>query len=224
MNLEDSYRRLGLRTGAPFSEVKTAYRRLARLYHPDANPNDQAAQARFIEIAAAYKFLAETLSDDRPGEETTVATTITADRGQSQSADMASGNVRITQKSRVPAQPKSDPPQSAKTPAIQFNPELSALERRLKQESYQQLQALLRSKRFPRAITLAEGLAQRIPKDAEVRQWQAITYYRWGKDLVSRQQVDKARVYLKKALRTDPHNRSLWAAVEQEFRQLEKVY
>ena len=41
------------------AEIKAAYRRLARKYHPDVNPNDKAAEAKFKEISVAY----DTLSD-----------------------------------------------------------------------------------------------------------------------------------------------------------------
>jgi tetratricopeptide (TPR) repeat protein len=98
------------------------------------------------------------------------------------------------------------------------------MDRRLKQHSYDQLQLLLKAQRFPRAIALVEGLAQRLPQDKEVRQWQAITYQRWGRQLIHDRQYDKARVYLKKALKTDPHNRALWSEVEREFQRLETVY
>jgi tetratricopeptide (TPR) repeat protein len=83
---------------------------------------------------------------------------------------------------------------------------------------------LLKYQRFPRAIALIEGLAQRIPEDLEVRQWQAIAYQRWGRHLIGERQVDKARIYLKKAVKTDPHNRALWAEVERDFRRLEQIY
>ncbi len=59
-----------------------------------------------------------------------------------------------------------------------------------------------------------------MPDDAEVRQWQAIVYQRWGRHLIGEKQVDKARIYLK----TDPHNRALWAEVERDFRRLEQIY
>jgi tetratricopeptide (TPR) repeat protein len=98
------------------------------------------------------------------------------------------------------------------------------MDRRLKQQSYDQLQLLLKTQRFPRAIALVEGLAQRLPADTEVRQWQAITYQRWGRQLIQNKQYDKARVYLKKALKIDPHNKALWSEVEREFQRLEQVY
>jgi tetratricopeptide (TPR) repeat protein len=93
----------------------------------------------------------------------------------------------------------------------------------LKASTYQQLQQLLKTQRFPRAIALVEGLARRIPQDTEVTQWQAIVYQQQGRHLLREHQPDKARLYLKKALRTDPHNRSLWAEVEKDFRSLEQL-
>ncbi|MBE3072441.1 MAG: J domain-containing protein [Acidobacteria bacterium] len=56
----DLYDVLGLRRGASPGDVKRAYRRLARRFHPDINPGDRAADARFRQIAFAY----ETLIDE----------------------------------------------------------------------------------------------------------------------------------------------------------------
>ena len=81
----------------------------------------------------------------------------------------------------------------------------------------------MKYKRYPRAIALAEGLAQRMPQDPEVRQWQAIAYQRWGRQLINERKLDKARNYLKKALKTDPQNRDLWAEIEYDFHQLESL-
>ncbi len=111
-----------------------------------------------------------------------------------------------------------------KQPPVPSNADQSAVEQKLKQDAYFQLQQLLKYQRFPRAIALIEGLAQRTPEDLEVRQWQAIAYQRWGRHLIGEKQVDKARIYLKKAVKTDPHNRALWAEVERDFRKLEQIY
>jgi molecular chaperone DnaJ len=55
----DYYELLGVSRTATTEEIKRAYRRLARQLHPDANPDDPQAEARFKEVAVAY----ETLSD-----------------------------------------------------------------------------------------------------------------------------------------------------------------
>jgi molecular chaperone DnaJ len=53
----DLYIILGLEHGATESEIKRAYRRLARRYHPDINPGDRTAEARFRQILEAYETL-----------------------------------------------------------------------------------------------------------------------------------------------------------------------
>ena len=53
----DLYVVLGLRQGATESEIKRAYRRLARQCHPDINPGDRAAERRFRQILDAYETL-----------------------------------------------------------------------------------------------------------------------------------------------------------------------
>ena len=53
----DLYIVLGVQQGASESEIKRAYRRLARRFHPDINPGDQTAAARFHQILEAYETL-----------------------------------------------------------------------------------------------------------------------------------------------------------------------
>lgn len=53
----DLYVVLGLQHGASESEIKRAYRRLARRFHPDINPGDHMAEARFRQILDAYETL-----------------------------------------------------------------------------------------------------------------------------------------------------------------------
>ncbi len=51
---KDYYRILGVSDTASAKEIKSAYRKLSRQYHPDANPGDASAEERFKEISAAY--------------------------------------------------------------------------------------------------------------------------------------------------------------------------
>lgn len=206
MNLADCYRVLGLRSGASFDEIKASYRRLVRRYHPDVSTGDQQTHDKFIEVTRAYKLLLNELV--RPTAPAMPQAPIGA--GVRSAAQPSPVSTVVTSAPRRP-------------PPVRVNPHLSPPEQRLKVDSYQQLQQLLKQQRFPRAIALVEGLAKRIPHDPEIMQWQAIVYQQWGRRLIQDHQLDKARIYLKKALQTDPHNRSLWAEVERDFRYMEQI-
>jgi tetratricopeptide (TPR) repeat protein len=169
MKPPDCYRLLGLPDGASYEAVKLAYRRRARLLHPDRNNHDQAAAAKFIQLTAAYEILL------------TVA---------------------------PPAPP----------PAVPLTPE-----QQLKRNIYHQLQELLKKQRFPRAIALVEALAQRLPDDREIKQWQSIVYHQWARQLMRSATFDQAEAYLLKASRIDPENRSLLADIEHDLRQIKRI-
>lgn len=189
MNLADCYRLLGLRVGAPFEDIKAAYRRLARQYHPDVNPGDRLAEERFIRVTQAYQVL---LDQVEPAPQ--------ASSPECQGAQsMWSGDL---------SQPGGNP---------------TAMDQMLKQRIYDQLQQCLGNRRFPRAIALVEGLAQRLPQDLEVRQWQAIAYQSWGRQLIQESQFDKARVYFKKAMRVVPHNQMLQTELERDLERVEQL-
>jgi tetratricopeptide (TPR) repeat protein len=171
LSTADCYRLLELGTDASYSDIKAAYRRLARALHPDVNP-DEAAADRFIAVTAAYQQLLSVVAPD------------------------------------------AIPP--VKTAHL-------TPEQELKQAVYLQLQSLLRSQKLPRAIAVVDALTQRFPGDPEIRQWQALIYQRWGRQLIGLQQLDQAERYLEKALKTDPHNRSLLAEVAQDMRQIKRL-
>jgi molecular chaperone DnaJ len=56
---KDYYEILGVKRNADAKEIKSAYRKLARKYHPDVNPNDKSAEARFKEASEAYDVLSD---------------------------------------------------------------------------------------------------------------------------------------------------------------------
>ncbi len=59
MASKDYYEILGLKKGATEKEIKQAYRRLARKHHPDVNPGDSTAEAKFKEVNQAYEVLSD---------------------------------------------------------------------------------------------------------------------------------------------------------------------
>ncbi len=198
MNLPDCYRLLGLTTEAKLDEIKASYRQLARQYHPDVNPGNQSAQAKFIKINQAYELLL------------TVAKSSQAPEVKPHNSSSSDRQTRVATVKR-----------KVTTANI---PELSALEKKLKWDSYRHLQNLLQQRNFVSAIAIVEGLVHRLPQDPEVRQWQAISYQQRGRELIAARELDKARIYLKKALKCDPHNRELWSEVERDFRHIERAW
>lgn len=213
MDLLDCYRLLGLRSGASFTDIKSSYRRLAQQYHPDINPDDERAKDKFIALTEAYKLLLEVI----PPPEKNSSEAVSQGMPTPQNQPTREKETR-QQKSQSPR--KQPPPQKPKVKP----PHVAEIERRLKWKSYEQLQQFLKQRRFPQAVALAEALVERLEQDAEVRQWLAISYQLWARALIAEKQLLKARIYLKKALKTDPNNKSLINEVQRDFKKLEQVF
>jgi curved DNA-binding protein CbpA len=199
MDIGDCYRLLGLRTGASFAEVKASYRRLVQQCHPDINP-DEKSKEKFIALTEAYKLLQTVAPPEKKNAQ--------SHHSSFQSSEFTNNTQLKSNESAVRTTVMPDPPS------------VEDIEQRLKWKTYEQLQNFLQAKRFPQAIALVEALAARLPGDAEVRQWQAISYQIWGRALIAEKQLPKARIYLKKALKTDPHNKALLSEIQQDFQKL----
>ncbi len=57
MEFKDYYKILGIDKQASADDIKKAYRKLAKKYHPDKNPNDKSAEEKFKEVSEAYEVL-----------------------------------------------------------------------------------------------------------------------------------------------------------------------
>lgn len=198
MELAECYRLLELAPNAGVEDIKASYRRLARRYHPDVNPdNREQAHGKFIQVTEAYKFLLERASKRQPHSQS------------SRQPSREEPTVSVKQKPQPNQETKSSP-----------SPEF---DQKVKWDSYQQLQDLLKQGKFSRATTLVESLAKRFPHDSEVRQWQAIAYQRMGRQFINEGKFDQARKFLNKALSTDPQNRSLWYEIDRDFQRIDPL-
>ena len=56
---KDYFQVLGVQRSDDTDTIKRAFRKLARQYHPDVNPGDRAAEAKFKEISEAYEVLSD---------------------------------------------------------------------------------------------------------------------------------------------------------------------
>jgi len=219
MALAHYYRILGLRTGASFGDVKLAYRNLARLYHPDVNPGDQLAKEKFIQVTQAYQALVNGL----PPEAAITQRAAAAARATVKAPAQAAPPARVPRPQAASTPPPPTPPAEDIELTVSLTPGGSEADQKLKVSSFKQLRELFQGQRFPRAVALVEGLVQRFPEDPEIRQWHAITYYRWGHDLLNGGNFQKAEACLKKARRVDPQNRSLRQALHHDFQRLEQL-
>ncbi len=115
---EDFYTTLGVGRDAAQAEIKQAYRKLARMYHPDKNPGDDVAESKFKDAAEAYRVLGDAdlrgqydayLAGGSPGGNPAAASETTEDVFEDIFGTRPSSRVRASGGGRGPA-PQAPPP------------------------------------------------------------------------------------------------------------------
>ncbi|MEA5477155.1 J domain-containing protein [Pseudanabaena galeata UHCC 0370] len=214
MHLSECYRLLGVPRNATLDDIKVAYRRLARKYHPDVNQNDPTATDKFRLVQEAYKMLKDSDKEDLTKE--LFAKKATTNTSPSQSAPPPP-------KATPPSKPQPHPKIKIEVKQVnnQVDPINSDPELKLKLDMLRRVQDLLKQKKYVVAIAVVEGMSERFPNSPEVIHWQAVTYHRWSSELILAGKLREAEIYLNKALNTDPKNRELSFEVK---RDLERVH
>lgn len=220
MHLSECYRLLGVPRNATLDDIKVAYRRLARKYHPDVNQNDPAATDKFRLVQEAYTMLKNVDKADLSKEiftkntSTKTTPTKTTERSPSVSAP--------TPPSKVP-QPQSKIKIEVKQVNNQVDPINSDPELKLKLDMLRRVQDLLKQKKYVVAIAVVEGMSERFPNSPEVIHWKAVTYHRWSNELILVGKLREAEIYLNKALNTDPKNRELTFEVRRDLERVQQL-
>jgi hypothetical protein len=203
-------------------DIKMAYRRLARKYHPDVNQGDPAAVDKFRRVQEAYQVLKEVDSGVRPRQEP-VSTPPAAKTQRPAATPTAPTAQKPPQKV---SQPQGDRFNKIKIEVRDVRTSQDPLstdpELKLKLDMLRRVQELLKQKKFVVAIAVVEGMRERYPKSPEVLHWQAVTYYRWGSELIIVGKLREAEIYLNKALNTDPKNRELCFEVKRDLERLKQ--
>ncbi|MDX1977863.1 MAG: DnaJ domain-containing protein [Pseudanabaenaceae cyanobacterium bins.68] len=205
MHPSECFRLLGLPRTANLEEIKLAYRRLARKYHPDVNQTDPLAAAeKFRTVQQAYQILKDLPKDNQ--------------------------GVVIERSSPRPPTPKpSQPPKvevkvkvQAKTPEVKVTPPHDP-EQKLKLDTLKKVQDLLRQRKYLVAVPIAEAMRSRFSDAPEVIHWQAVVYQRLGCELLQQGKLRQAEIYLNKALNTDPQNRELCFEVKRDLERIRQM-
>ena len=219
MHISECYRLLGIPRNATLDDIKVAYRRLARKYHPDVNQDDPTATDKFRLVQEAYKMLKDADKGDVAKD------AFVNNSGRSPS----STSTPTPHPPKKPPHPKSPSPSHPKIKVevkqvnnqvdpINSNPEL-----KLKLDMLRRVQDLLKQKKYIVAIAVVEGMSERFPNTPEVIHWQAVTYHRWSSELILNGKLREAEIYLNKALNTDPKNRELIFEVKRDLERVQHL-
>ena len=214
MHLSECYRLLGVPRNATLDDIKVAYRRLARKYHPDVNQNDPMATDKFRLVQEAYKMLKDSDKEDLSKE---LFAKHKADVARSQSSPPPPPAYS------KPAAPHPKIKIEVKQVNNQVDPINSDPELKLKLDMLRRVQDLLKQKKYIVAIAVVEGMSERFPTSPEVMHWKAVTYHRHASELILAGKLREAEIYLNKALNTDPKNRELSFEVKRDLERVQNL-
>lgn len=219
MHLSECYRLLGVPRNATLDDIKVAYRRLARKYHPDVNQNDPAASDKFRLVQEAYKMLKDSDKLDLSKDLfTSSASAKNAERSQTVSAPPPQASAPSK-----PPQPQPKIKIEVKQVNNPIDPINSDPELKLKLDMLRRVQDLLKQKKYVVAIAVVEGMSERFPNSPEVIHWKAVTYHRWSSELILARKLREAEIYLNKAMVTDPKNRELIFEVKRDLERVQNL-
>lgn len=217
MHLSECYRLLGVPRNATLDDIKVAYRRLARKYHPDVNQNDPTTTDKFRLVQEAYK----TLKDSDKGA---LGNEIFA---KNKVVDVADNGRSPVSPHNPPPKKQSQPHRNIKIEVKQVNHQVDPInsdpELKLKLDMLRRVQDLLKQKKYIVAIAVVEGMSERFPNSSEVIHWKAVTYHRWSSELILVGKLREAEIYLNKALNTDPKNRELIFEVKRDLERVQQI-
>ena len=196
MHLYECYKLLGVPHNATLEEIKQAYRRLVRKYHPDINQDDPAATDNFRAVQEAYEILKQADKEDFSKE--LFSKNNSASSKPSQSTTRSS-KVKVEVNK---AQPNAHPPKS-KVEVNETDPWKTKL------DMLNRVQNLLKQGKYLEAISVAEDMNQKFPDSELVIHWKGVAYDQWVSQLNLVSNLDEAEVYLNKALGNDPNNHKL---------------
>ncbi len=197
MDIDDCYRLLKLSHDASLDDIKSAYRRLSRKYHPDVNQSDPKATEKFRQVKEAYDILKQVALKKTPTES---------------KEQKAEGRVRVKYKPRA----KSTSYYTHYT--SKTNNRSQDLKQKLKL-----LQNLIKGKNYCDTVWVVEELRRCYPSDPEVAHWEAIAYYHRGNELLQQYRYIQAREYLTKALYADPQNHELCFMAKRALDRIDEV-
>lgn len=221
MHLSECYRLLGIPRNATLDDIKVAYRRLARKYHPDVNQDDPTATDKFRLVQEAYKMLKDADKGDLPKDKAP-STKESYARSQAAPSSVQTPPPRSTSPDKTPQTApkiKIEVKQvNNKVDPINSDPEL-----KLKLDMLRRVQDLIKQKKYVVAIAVVEGMSERFPNTPEVIHWQAVTYHRWSSELILVGKLREAEIYLNKALKTDPKNRELIFEVKRDLDRVQQL-